>query len=157
MEFDSKLLPILREGVNVIKMVLFKKLQVHLTEKYPDRDKAFINKLAATVINDLFGTPNPGELFASFAAANKTIIEEELNAVAGNFEELRIPLTDALRMQVLCDHQEGVDNSSVLARAKKLNILLMDRDLPLPHSFMNLVRKLGNALGLLLPQNREAH
>jgi len=158
MEVDSKLLPILREGVDVIKMVFFKKLQVYLGEKYPDRDKAFINRLAATIINDIFGSPNPGEPFASFAAANEAVIEEELKAIAGNFENMCIPLTDALRIQVLCDHQEGIDNSSVLARAKELNILLVERDLPLPHSFMQLVRKLGSALGLIIPpQGEQTH
>lgn len=158
MEFDSKLLPILREGIDVIKMVFFKKLQGHLREKYPARDKEFVNKLAAIVINDLFGIQNTGEPFASFVVANKAIIEEELKGVAENFEELRIPLTDALRMQVLCDHQEGVDTSPVLARAKELNVLLVDRDLPLPHTFMHLVRRLGSTLGLLIPpQNGQAH
>lgn len=155
MEFESKLLPVLREGVNVVKMIFFKRLQDFLTEKYPDRDKDFTNKLAASLINDLFDTPNPEEPFAGFAKANKTIIEKELKTVAANFEDLRIPLTDALRVQVLCDHQEGVDNSAVLARAVELNILLVDRDLPLPHSFMHLVRKLGGAYGFILPPLNE--
>lgn len=151
MKFESKLIPVLREGVNVVKMIFFKKLQDYLAEKYPDQEKEFTNKLAASLINDLFDTPNPEEPFASFAKANKTIVEEELKAVAANFEDMRIPLTDALRVQVLCGHQEGIDNSAVLARAKDLNILLVERDLPLPHSFMHLVRKLGSAFGLILP------
>ena len=151
MEFESKLLPILREGVDVIKMIFFRKLQAYLAGQYPDRDKTFINRLAATLINDLFATPNPEEPFAFFAETNKALIEKELQGVAENFEEFRIPLTDALRIQVLCDHQEGIDTSAVLARAKALNILLADRELPLPHNFMHLVRKLGSAFGFVLP------
>ena len=151
MKFESKLLPLLREGVDVIKMIFFKKLQGHLAEKYPDREKEFINRLAAALINDLFATPNPGEPFTSFAEQNKAIVEKELEAVAENFQDMRIPLTDTLRMQVLCDNQEGIDNSEVLARAKDLGILLVERDLPLPHSFMHLVRKLGSAFGLIIP------
>ncbi|MCE5242946.1 MAG: hypothetical protein LLF99_07080, partial [Desulfobacteraceae bacterium] len=70
-------------------------------------------------------------------------------ALAGRFPEMRIPLTDALRIQAVCDFQEGMDTSSVLERAKQSGILIVDRELPLPAPFMNLVRKLGSAFGLL--------
>jgi hypothetical protein len=66
-------------------------------------------------------------------------------------EELRIPLTDALRIQSLCDHQERLNSTATLQQAQKLKILLTDRDLPLPHSFIELVRRLGSKFGLLLP------
>lgn len=140
----------MREGVEVIKMVFFKKLRTYLTQKYPDREPSFTNKLAGTIINDLFGTPNTQEPFAGFAKENNAIIQEELANIA-TLEDTLIPLTDGLRMQVLCDHQEGSDNSSVLIQAENLGILLVDRDLPLPHSFMHLVRKLGSAFGLIIP------
>lgn len=157
MEFESRLIPLMREGVEVIKMVFFKKLQTYLTQKHPGHETSFINKLAGTIINDLFGTPNTREPFAGFAKENNTIIREELADIAKSLEDMRIPLTDALRMQVLCDHQEGADNSSVLIQAENLGILLVDRDLPLPHSFMNLARKLGSAFGLIVPPLPEEH
>lgn len=142
----------MREGVDVIKMIFFKKLKTYLSDKYPDREALYINKLSGAIMNDLFGTPNPEEPFASFARENESLIRKEMENIATEFEEMRIPLTDALRVQCLCDHQEGIDSSSILVRARELNILLIDREVPLPSHFMNLVRKLGGAFNLLNPQ-----
>ncbi|MEW6327053.1 MAG: hypothetical protein AB1487_05595 [Thermodesulfobacteriota bacterium] len=154
MRFESKLVPIMREGVEVIKMIFFKKLKAHLSQKYPWREAAYINKLAGAIINNLFGTPNPEEPFATFAEENKACIAEEMDHLATEFEGMRIPLTDALRVQFLCDNQEGIDSSRILARAQELHILLVDREAPLPRHFLDLVRKLGAAFGFLVPQDQ---
>jgi hypothetical protein len=60
-----------------------------------------------------------------------------------------IPLTDALRIQYLCDSHEGVNSESVLEKAKNLNIILTDRKVPLPGAFMSLVRSFGVAYKIL--------
>ena len=67
------------------------------------------------------------------------------------FDRLRIPLTDALRIQFLCDSQEGFGNEEMLKCAKDLGILIVDRGVPLPKNFMNLVRKVGQSYGLIDP------
>ncbi|MFZ5994049.1 MAG: hypothetical protein ACOYU4_03540 [Thermodesulfobacteriota bacterium] len=152
MQFESKLIPIMREGVEVIKMIFFKKLKAHLSQKYPERETSFINKLSGAIINDLFGTPNPGEPFATFVKENRACIAEEMDHIAVEFEGMRIPLTDALRVQFLCDSQEGIDSSRILTHAKELHVLLVDREVPLPRHFLDLVRKLGSAFGFLVPQ-----
>jgi len=149
MEVEKRLIPVLREGVEAIKMVFFKKLKTHLARKHPRLDSSRVNKLCGAVVNDLFGTPNTAEPFATFAQENKALIEGEARSIAVELQEMRIPLTDALRIQFLCDHQEGMDSSSVLQRAKELDILLVDREVPLPAKFMTLVRKLGTAFNLL--------
>ncbi len=152
MEFESKLVPIMREGVDVIKMVFFKRLKTHLSQKHGDHEPSYVNKLSGAIITELFVTPNTEESFARFTEENKMRIEEEINNIATEFKELRIPLTDALRVQVICDHQEGIDSSSILTRAKELDILLVEREIPLPKHFLNLVRKLGSSFNLLVPQ-----
>ncbi|MDI6790998.1 MAG: hypothetical protein QME44_09980 [Thermodesulfobacteriota bacterium] len=154
MRFESKLIPIMREGVEVIKMIFFKKLKAYLSQKYPERETSYINKLSGAIINDLFGTPNPGEPFATFVKENRACIAEEMDHIAVEFDGMRIPLTDALRVQFLCDNQEGIDNSRILARAQELHILLVDREVPLPRHFLDLVRKLGNTFGFLVPQDQ---
>ncbi|MFZ5569734.1 MAG: hypothetical protein ACOZF0_04990 [Thermodesulfobacteriota bacterium] len=149
MELESKLIPVLREGVTVVKMILYKELKPYLTSKYPDRDAAM---LAGAVINDIFGTPNPEARFLRFVADNRFIIQTEIDGFASRFDSLRLPLTDALRVQFLCDSQEGMGNEGILTRAREANILMVDRDVPLPKFFMNLVRRLGVAYRILAPQ-----
>lgn len=151
MQVESKLIPIMREGIDVVKMILFKKLKDRLLIKHVGRDSAFVNKLAGAMVNDLFGTPNPEASFALFVVENEDVIASEMKTIATDLQEMRIPLTDALRMQFLCDHQEGIDSTKVLTHAKELDILIVDREVPLPASFLSLVRKLGSALHILNP------
>ncbi len=151
MEYESKLVPILREGIDVIKMVLFQKLKNRLAEKYTGQESSQINMLAGAIINEIFGTPNTQEPFATFLTQHQSRIQQELSEIATEFPEMRLPLTDALRVQFLCDHQEGTGSSSILSRAKELDILLTERDAPLPGQFMGLVRKLGGSFELLTP------
>ena len=148
-EYESKLLPIMREGADIIKMIFFKKLKERLSAKHMHRDQQYINKLTGAIVNDLFGTPNTQQPFATFVEENLFFIKLEMKSIATELQELRIPLTDALRVQFLCDSQEGVDSSAVLLHAKELGILIVDREVPLPAKFMNLVRRLGSSYDLL--------
>jgi hypothetical protein len=149
MSVESRLVPIMRGGVDVIKMIFFRKLKDHLSVTYKEKDANYISMLSGAVLNDLFGTPNEQEPFASFGVENKKEIQETLEGVSENFEEMRIPLTDALRIQFLCDSQEGHDSTETLSRAAELGILLKERDVPLPKNFLELVRRLGSAFGLI--------
>ncbi len=150
-EQANRLVPILREGVEIIKMVFFKELRDHFRKKYPARGASYPNKLAGAVINELFGTPNPQRQFMAFAKENRSIIQQELRAIPTNFGNMRIPLTDALRVQFLCDDIEGVERVEVLQQARDLGILIVERDVPLPKNFLNLVRRLGSAFNLIIP------
>ncbi|WP_373500815.1 hypothetical protein [Desulfococcus sp.] len=150
-QIQSRLIPILREGVDIVRMVLFKELKSHMGDAYPARDPGFAGRLSGAVLNDLFGIENLMEPFAGFRRENQALITEELHALPHRFGELRIPLTDALRVQFLCDSREGIDSESVLVRANELGILMIDRDIPLPRFFMNMVRRLGVAHRILDP------
>jgi len=142
---EYKLVPILREGIEVVRMAFFKKLQAHLFEKYPDKERQFINRLTGAVINNLFGTYNQEEPFLSFSRDNAALIGQEVEDIAVELEEMRIPLTDALRTQFLCDSLDGIDSSHVLSHARDIGVLIEERDVPMPDHFMNLVRRLGEA------------
>ena len=149
-EMESKLIPIMREGVDVIKMIFFKQVKEYLLANDPAGDIAYCGRLAGSVINALFGTENPAEPFASFAEANRNRIDRELENIPLAFEEMRIPLSDSLRVQFLCDSMEGLDSSAILVQADKLGILLHDRPVPLPKNFLELVRRLGKGHNLLI-------
>jgi len=143
MKMENRLIPLLREGIHIIKMVLFKNIRDGLAKRYPHQERIFINQLTGAMINELFSTPNHEEPFLSFAITNKPLIKEEMERMADDFPELRIPLTDALRVQFLCDSQEGMENHVMLTQARDLGILITEREIPLPDHFMILARSLG--------------
>lgn len=149
MTYENRLVPSMRDGVEVVKMIFFKRLKAHLAQKYPGRGGRFAGMLAGAIINELFGTPNSEEEFARFAGENRRRIEEELKGLAENFQEMRIPLTDALRVQFVCDDMEGMDSKEVLLRARDLGVLIVEREVPLPRNFLGLVRRLGRAFDIL--------
>lgn len=149
---ESKLIPVLRDGVNVIKMVFFLELKRHLAKAYPDWQPDEVKLLSGAVLNDLFGTPNDRDPYAGFCAAHDTTIRKELKTIAKTFENLRIPLTDALRIQFLCDDLEGIQSPAILEKARDMGILIADRQIPLPRTFMELARKLGVAYKVLAPE-----
>jgi hypothetical protein len=149
--FESRLVPILRQGVTVVQMVLFKRLKGYLGEKHPEREATFITMLTGAVVNDIFGTPNEKKLFLSFVKENGALIEETLKDIPLELVDMMVPLTDALRVQVLCDHQEGIDSFHILTHANELKILLVPREIPMPSRFITLIRELGNKNAILMP------
>jgi len=150
-EFESRLVPIMREGVETIKMIFFKQLKDSFVCRFANHDEVYCSRLAGAIINRLFGTENPAEPFASFAEENRDIIDQEIRKIPAAFSQLCIPLTDALRVQFLCDSVEHVDSSKILKNAEKCGILLHDREVPLPKHFLELVRRLGSGSNLLTP------
>ena len=148
---NSQLISSLREGVSIVQMVLYKELRTNLLEKRQDLDKSHLAMLAGSITNEVFGTPNPEEKFVRFCKENWGDIEQELLTLKAELAPLCPVLTDALRIQTLCDHQEGGDSSATLLRAKELEFLIEERDIPLPSSFMTSVRELGKQHNLLIP------
>lgn len=147
-------IPSLREGVDIVRMIFFKKMKEYLSEKYQDKDKSYPAMLAGAIINELFGTPNSAENFSDFAAVNNETIQQELFIVGEQFPDIRIPLTDALRIHFLCNYQQGIgDNSEeILKKARDYGILMEERDVPLPKGFMELIHRIGGSYGLLNSQ-----
>ena len=85
-EFDSKLIPILREGVEIVKMALFKEIQNHVKKSYPDEESQFCNMLTGSVLNEIFSQPNHEEPFASFAIENSDNIKKIVLGFAGELD-----------------------------------------------------------------------
>lgn len=146
---EAGLIPILREGIDVVKLVFFRTLKERLSKEFPHRDAHYIRKMAAALINEVFGPPNVEGPLAPFVEENQYVLQEQLASLATHVQNLRIPLTDALRIQFLCDHQEGTDSTAVLERARDLGILMTEREIPLPAGFIHLVRKIGASMKIL--------
>jgi len=149
MAVESKLVPILREGIEIVKVIFFMKLRDHLRQRRNEWGDDFVLHVTAAVVNDIFGTQNQEAAFLEFVETNRRDIDEARALVGTELAALRIPLTDALRTMVLCDYQEGHDTSPLLQQARDCGILLVERELPLPNQFVDLVRRLGTAMGLL--------
>ena len=137
----------------MVQMVLFKELRSLLTRKYPDRDSLSIAMLTGAITNELFGTLNLEEKFQDFRRQNRANIEQELLGLAQELPSLTAPLTDALRMLALCDLQEekdGGNNTRLLTQAADIGLLIPERELPLPSTFMAMARNLGNTHHLII-------
>lgn len=153
-DIDRKLIPSLREGIDVVKMIFFKNLKEYLMKKFPEEGDVYAGMLAGAMMNDLFGSPNPQEKFRIFVEENSKRIRQELENVSSEFKDLCILLTDALRMHFLCNHQEGIagNNEEILKKARDYGILIEARDVPLPKGFMALVHRVGRANGIIIEQ-----
>lgn len=148
---NSRLIPVLREGVAVIQMIFFKEVKTLIKNNHPDLEESAQTMLAGSITNEIFGSHNPEEKFQSFRNKHQGTIEQELLNIANELPQMIAPLADALRIQTLCDNQEGTDSSHVLKQADSFGILPHDRDIPLPSAFMETVRGLGAEHKLIIP------
>ena len=148
---DNRVLPMMRDAITTVQMVLFQALRQSLRERQAELDETLHTRLAGAVINNLFGTRPVDEAVSAFAAANRELVEAELRGLADHCAGLRPILTDALRMHTICDEPEGINSAGSLLMARALGLLDEDRPLPLPSSFMLAVRNLAVAEGLVLP------
>lgn len=148
---QSRLIEALREAVAVVQMVFFKETKALLTRKRPSQEERYLLSLAGAITNEVFGSDNPDPRVVAFRERNRGAIEQELLALGDDLRELCGEITDALRIQTLCDHQLGIDSSPLLVRAKEYGYLLEERDVPLPSSFMTLARQLGARHKLICP------
>ncbi len=148
---QSRLIGVLREGITLIQMIFFREMKDRFDHVLLHLQPAVRSRLAGAVTNNVFGTPNPDPEFTRFSREHQSVIEQELLGIADNLPHLLPFLTDALRLQELCDHQDGVSGNDTLITADKLGILIHDRDIPLPSVFMTTVRALGARYGLIVP------
>ncbi len=148
---NSRLIPILREGIAMIQMIFFKTLKPVIARKHPTLDSSAQTMLNGAICNEIFGSHNTEEKFLAFRNQYQGIIEQELLDVHQELPQLRDALADALRTQVLCDNQEGIDSGNILTQADSFKLLPADREVPLPSAFLETVRTLGALHKLIIP------
>lgn len=150
-EKKSRLIGVLREGVALVQMVLFKEIRAKITQMAPNDSPTDLSMLAGSVTNEVFGTLNQEGQFVAFREKNRGAIEQALLSLKNDLPDLCRHITDALRIQTLCDHQEGEDSSQTLTQAKEFGILIEEQDIPLPSTFMTTIRELGTQHNLTTP------
>ena len=149
-EKQSRLIGVLQEGVSLVQMVFYKEVKDLLVKHHPEKDIKTLLMLAGAMTNELFGTPNPDPKFIAFRQEHRDLIEDELGSLAENLPHLCTYITDALRVQTICDNQNGIEDPGILQTAESLGILVKDRNVPLPSTFMTLVRGLGEQYQLII-------
>jgi hypothetical protein len=152
MAFEPKLVPALREGIHVIKMVLYRELKSVLVSRHREMSPTQVKQLTGAVVNELFGVTHPESAMEALGKENQNAVETAFRFILKELDHLKIPLTDALRIQFLCDSHEGIDSTVVLEKAQKRDLLIVEREVPLPGAFMNIVRSFGRSYGILDPQ-----
>ena len=150
-EKNSQLVQSLREAVGLVQMILFKEMRSNLDQKQQNIPQDQRSMLAGSITNEVFGTPNPEPKFKAFRESNWGVIEQELLSLHENYTFLCRHITDALRIQALCDSQEGEDSPEALLKAKEYGFLLEEREIPLPSTFMSIIRELGKEHKLIIP------
>ncbi|NIA04673.1 MAG: hypothetical protein GWP11_01730 [Proteobacteria bacterium] len=150
-QLDSRVIPVMREAIAMVHMVCFGELKNKLADRFRDWEPAEFRRLVGTIVNDIFGTPAQDGESMRFARQHQDTVEAELWALADNLPDLLPPLTDALRMQTLCDHEQGINSIPTLLRARAVGILMEERPIPMPSTFVILVRQLGARYGMLEP------
>ncbi len=146
----GQLLCVLREGINLIQMLLFKELKKRISADNPDRDQMETTLLAGAITGEIFAAQHPDQKFVHFRTTHREEIERMLLSLRQHHQKMCVVVTDALRMQVLCDYQEGIDSSKILVAAQKFGYLVEQREIPLPSSFMTTVRQLGHQHNLVI-------
>ena len=158
--FNSKIIPVMREAVATVQMILFQRLKDSISQryaedseysKYSDYSEEDRIRLAGAVVNNLYGSDALDPQVNLFARNHRELIEEELRGLSSRAAELIPHITDSLRMQILCDNHEGIHSIPCLLLAKELGLLDEERELPLPSTFMLSVRKLGAEAGIVKP------
>jgi len=92
--------------------------------RHPGLDASTQTMLAGAITNEIFGTHNKEEKFQQFRNKHQGIIEQELMAITSELPHIATQLADALRIQTLCDNQEGIDSAYVLKQADGFGIFV---------------------------------
>lgn len=151
MSTQSQLVPVLREGIDIVKIVTYKTIKEYFNQHFSSIEQSDCNKLSGIILNIIFGTPNIEEEIIKKQVQFKTEIQRVIDELPGVFGDFCDTITDALRIQVLCDGYNNIDSTPILEQAAQLKILQKDRELPLPNTFIILVRELGAKHQLLAP------
>jgi hypothetical protein len=83
-------------GVDTIKLTIYHKMTIDLTDKYPDKEHDFCGRLAAAAVNEIYGCHNQDT--KNTFQENKKIIETELTDLVTKNPDLKQPITDSLRV-----------------------------------------------------------
>ncbi|MBU1036432.1 hypothetical protein KKF32_00165 [Patescibacteria group bacterium] len=135
------------QGVDVVKLVLYKVLTEDFAEKYKEKGEKFYKTLATSIINEIFGCHNP-ESQKTFSE-NKKIVAEEIKNLGTKHPELKRPITDALRVFIQANQMLGSSTMkdteyvvNLFDKAIERGIFIKGGDAPSPEPFLQMMEEL---------------
>ena len=150
MKYKGELLKDLILGVDRIKIVVYVVLIKFYSKKYQNSNSEFYKTLATTSVNEIFGQHNKNSEI--FFKDNKDEIIEGIITLGINYQELKQPITDALRIlsvvrfQVEKIHPEHYIN--VCNNAMERGVFINGGDKPNPALFLRMAVQLANDYGV---------
>lgn len=132
------------QGVDVVKLVLYKVLTDEFSKRYQAKGEEFYKTLAGATINEIFCCHNEKSQLV-FDDNKKTVIDEIKN-LGTNYSELKRPITDALRVFIeansmlsgkLQDNFQEVFNNAI-----ERGIFIKGGENPEPKTFLEMTEEL---------------
>ncbi|MCW5210878.1 hypothetical protein VU03_04020, partial [Desulfobulbus sp. N3] len=93
--FDAKIIPVMREAITTVQMILFQRLKENISQRYSENSEHSEEnniRLAGAVVNNLYGSDALDPQVNLFARNHRELIEEELRQLSLQMAEL-IPQT----------------------------------------------------------------
>ena len=138
----------LAQGLEIVLVVLHKRLTGHFSKKYPETDKKFAENLATAVLNELFPRTKPGRATATFARKNRRLIKDSLEALGSEVPELCREITLALYVRGILDEPLGGETPVLFERATRLGIFSPEVTIPQPKEFFQHALELARSSGI---------
>ena len=138
----------LAQGLEIILVVIHKRLAEHFRRKYPSADKSLSDRLASAVLKDLFPRKGVDPKAGEFDRENRRLIEESLASLAEDVPELCKEITMALYVLGIVDEPLGEDTRALFQRATELGIFSAEVTIPQPGEFLKHALELARSSGL---------
>ncbi|MFC1613694.1 hypothetical protein ACFL5K_00180 [Gemmatimonadota bacterium] len=138
----------LAQGLEIVLVVLHKRLADHFRIKYPEQKGAFADSLATAVLNELFARKKAGSETAGFAGEKRSLIEDTLSSLAQDFPELCGEITLALYVRGILDEPLDKNSRALFERATRLGIFREDVNIPQPDEYLKHAVELARSSGI---------
>ncbi|MEA2062772.1 MAG: hypothetical protein U9P14_03655 [Gemmatimonadota bacterium] len=145
---DAKLL----QGLEIVLVVLHKRLAGHFRGKYPSEGRELPDQLATAVLNHLLARGKPGSQAARFAKDNRRLVKQALRELAEEVPELCREITLALYVREILDSSgkgTAPETRSLFERATKLGVFSPEVTILQPKEYFKHALALARGSGLL--------
>ena len=133
------------QGVNTVRLVLYKVLVDDFSEKYEEEEEEYLKTMAGVTVNEIFGSHD--ETSQETFDNNKQIIINEIVNIGTKHPELKRPITDAIRVLIqatfMLNGRMPENQEAIFKNAMGRGIFIKGGDNPKPDTFLEMAEALG--------------